>query len=124
MIDGSDLAQVGKSSLGALWAVRSPFCKAGLFAYEGSDGLLLLKTIENYIVISESIWETKEAPNASSKHSKIDNRSKTNDKQSALSKNSSREGPGTSMLYTLVMYLFEKLLRGFRIVVGRFLNLR
>lgn len=39
------MAQVGKSSLGALWAVRSPFCKAGLFAYEGSDGLMLLSKV-------------------------------------------------------------------------------
>jgi endonuclease/exonuclease/phosphatase family metal-dependent hydrolase len=36
------MAQVGKSSLMGLLAVLSPFKRAGLFAYKGSDGLLLL----------------------------------------------------------------------------------
>lgn len=39
------MAQVGKSTLGALWAIRGPFCRAGLFAYEGSDGLMLLSKV-------------------------------------------------------------------------------
>lgn len=36
------MAQVGKSSVAALWNVIRPVRKTGLFAYGGSDGLLLL----------------------------------------------------------------------------------
>ena len=36
------MAQVGRSSAAALWAVRSPLRKAATFAYGGSDGLMLL----------------------------------------------------------------------------------
>ena len=36
------MAQVGRSSAAALWAVRSPLRRAGTFAYGGSDGLMLL----------------------------------------------------------------------------------
>ena len=36
------MAQVGKSAPKALWTVVSPFKRAGIYAYEGSDGLMLL----------------------------------------------------------------------------------
>lgn len=36
------MAQVGKSSAAAMWNILRPTRKAGLFAYHGSDGLLML----------------------------------------------------------------------------------
>jgi len=39
------MAQVGKSGLTALMAVRSPFRKPGTFAYNGSDGVALLSRL-------------------------------------------------------------------------------
>lgn len=36
------MAQVGKSTLGAMVTILNPFKRAGLFAYKGSDGLMLL----------------------------------------------------------------------------------
>ncbi len=43
------MAQVGKSSVAALWNVLRPVRKTGLFAYAGSDGLMMLsrRPIEN-----------------------------------------------------------------------------
>tara|TARA_R110002072_G_scaffold534_2_gene3492 strand:+ start:28235 stop:29392 length:1158 start_codon:yes stop_codon:yes gene_type:complete len=36
------MAQVGKSTIGAMVTILNPFKRAGLFAYKGSDGLMLL----------------------------------------------------------------------------------
>lgn len=47
-------AQVGKSTLAALWEVFNPFRRAGLMAYEGSDGLMIFSRypLENTQVVS------------------------------------------------------------------------
>ena len=48
------MAQVGKSSLRALFTVLNPFQRAGLFSYEGSNGLLLLS---KYPLLKKSLLD-------------------------------------------------------------------
>lgn len=39
------MAQVGKSTLGSLWAVLNPFVAAGQYTYKGSTGLMILSKL-------------------------------------------------------------------------------